>query len=112
MAGAQHLGAMADHIASIERQTGRAVVVPHREPEAELPPVLWYLWEWFGELSAQRAHGMAGPQPVAFSEIRSWATLRGLVLSQSELRVLLRLDDVYLDVIRAERARKDSAGGS
>ena len=81
-------------------------MVRNQEPEAVAPPVLWYLWEWFGELSAQRSHGMTGPNPIGFAELLAWAAIRRISLTGSEVSVLLRLDHAYLDVIRTSRKAK------
>lgn len=99
--GAAELGAVSDHIASIERQTGRKVVVDGEVMEApDAPEVLWYLWEWYGELGTRRqSHGM-GVNPISFAEIGHWARLTDRDPTPWEVSVLLRLDNAQLATLR------------
>lgn len=67
------------------------------EGDAEPPPAqLGYLLVWWGELSAARAPGMAGPAPIGYGEIESWSRLTGRRLRPWEVDVLRRVDDAFL----------------
>ena len=57
---------------------------------------LLYLLEWFGELSAARGAGVAGPNPISFAEIAAWARLTGADPSPAEVQILRRIDAAFL----------------
>lgn len=97
--GAANLGSLADHRASIERQTGR------RLPEAvapvrTLPVVLAHVWEWFTELAARRTGGPVGPNPITHGDIRAWAVTTGRDPTPEEVQLLCRMDDLAMTVFR------------
>lgn len=107
--GAQNLGSLSDHLASIERQTGRRPVARQDEDEEEevpFPEVLGHVWDWFPELAARRGAGMAGPNPLTHADVLAWATMTGRDPTPDEVRLLLRLDDTWLAVIREAREAK------
>jgi hypothetical protein len=90
---------MADHLASIERQTGKRVHLA----EEEVPAVPWplqHVWNDFMVLTARRSSSGFGMNPLSYAEIEAWARLTSRTLSPMETRLLMRLDDCLVTVTR------------
>lgn len=66
------------------------------------------LWQIFGELSSTRTYHMAGPNPIAYSEIMAWQNLFDWKLERHHLDLILAMDRAYLD--RAYSQRTPSQG--
>ncbi|WP_420341720.1 phage tail assembly chaperone [Paenirhodobacter sp.] len=66
------------------------------------------LWTAFLDLSERRVIGMAGPQPIQFSEIEAYAKLMCLPLAPRHVQIILALDAVWLD--RANTRNKNPEG--
>jgi len=96
-------GSEADHLASFYRQTGRLLAQP---PSPDLPLLLEYIWANFGELTARRGAGMAGPNPLTYQEVQAWARLTQRHPSPDEVRLLMRLDDRMLAAFRKNTPKK------
>jgi len=75
----------------LEQRTGKQ----YMDPEPELPPVFQYLWDWFAELHEARGGGF-GPSPLTWPEIDFWASRMRVDPTPWELRVIKRLDKVWL----------------
>lgn len=78
----------------VERQTGQT---PEDLDGPEIPPQMEHLWEWFLELHGARGYGHNGPQPISYGEIEAWASLCNKEPSQWEVKLLRRLDNIYID---------------
>ncbi|MFY8142511.1 MAG: phage tail assembly chaperone [Caulobacter sp.] len=62
------------------------------------PPALAYLWRWFCELSRGRQPGaMGGLMPLGWQEMAAWASLSGNKPTSSDIAVIKRIDDIYLE---------------
>lgn len=61
-----------------------------------IPDALAPAWGWFCELSAARSGGGAGPNPLAYSEIKAWAELTRRTLAPRDVEVIVRLDAALL----------------
>ena len=88
---------MSDHLASVERQRGRAVARPE---EPEFPWGLEYLYGWFLELLPRRSHGGMSANPLTYTEVKSWAVMTQTPVLPWECRALMRLDDTLMVVLR------------
>jgi len=55
-----------------------------------------YVWTWFCELSAARTYDDGRPQPISYTEIKSWAYLTGRQPQPWEVEWLRELDAVWL----------------
>lgn len=68
--------------------TGRKRAVP----EAGILP-----WQWFVQLSHARTYHGAGPNPLSFAEIETYARLYRWPLEARHIDVLMAMDRAYLD---------------
>jgi len=71
-----------------------------------LPEAGDLLWSMFCDLSMARGYTMAGPQPIAYSEILAWAQLHRWPLQAHHVAILRAMDDAWLS---AGRQPKDKA---
>jgi len=62
----------------------------------EYNEVVQYIWEWFCDLSGGRSYSEAGPGPLTYTEIRSWAELTREELEAWEVKVLKRIDRLFI----------------
>ncbi|WP_420801047.1 phage tail assembly chaperone [Phocoenobacter skyensis] len=58
---------------------------------------VFYLLDYFAELSASRQSGMT-LNPILYSEIEVWARLKGICLSAWEVETIKQLDLIFLNV--------------
>jgi hypothetical protein len=72
----------------------RASLTPE---EPWIPDEAVYLLEWFEELSATRATGMSGPNPLAPSDVYAWSTITGARLTPNEYFIIRVMDAAYVD---------------
>ena len=61
------------------------------------------LWLAFGELSATRTTGFAGPNPITYAEIEAWARLNRWPLQPHHVAVIRALDDAFIEHVYAQR---------
>jgi len=88
---------MADHIASLERQTGRTL----RPETPDLPFAFRHIWQWFvEELTPRRSSNGFGVNPLTHAEVEAWARLTGRTPTTMEARLLMRLDTVVVAALR------------
>lgn len=52
--------------------------VSEDEPEEELPPHLYWIWEAFASLSRTRIVSQAGPQPISPTDFLSYCIIHGI----------------------------------
>jgi hypothetical protein len=88
----------------VQRQTGR----PIAELEGpELPLEVRHIWDWYNELDLGRSSNGFGPNPISYTEIRSWAQLTGRLLRTSETRGIILLDQLFREAWgKAEQGRE------
>ena len=96
-----------EHCAAIEQQVG---VWPEDYPRPEIPELGADIWDWFWQLRAAAAYGASGPSPLAYTEIEAWSRLFQTVLTPMEVRLIMALDQQYLDDWYAEQARNKPKG--
>lgn len=68
-----------------------------RQTAAPVPESGRLLWSAFNELSRARTWHVAGPNPIALSEIEAWARMANLPLQRRHVGVILALDEAFLD---------------
>jgi hypothetical protein len=94
---AGHLGAtQGAHLDAAQRvaaRRGNAVAGPAEPP---CPAAARHVWGWFMELNQGRQATSAGAQALTYAEIDSWARLTGRRPSPWEVRLLKRLDGLFL----------------
>ncbi len=78
----------------MQRQTGR---VPKALMVPDCPPEMWYIWEWFHQLSNdRRIDGMNGIEcSITSQDIAHWSMVEKVTLTAFELQVIRRLDQYY-----------------
>jgi len=77
-------GAKLEHLA---KTTGRRPAALDGPP---IPKAVKHVWGWFKELRA-------GQDPITYLEISAWAGLTGNRPTPEEVRLIKRLDTVYLN---------------
>jgi len=60
-----------------------------------IPGSLTYLWNWFCDLASARA----GRSPLTWAEVDAWARLNAVMLRPWEVRMLRKLDRLWLEVV-------------
>lgn len=68
-----------------------------------------YLWTCYLRLRHRAAPGFAGPSPVTWQDIDAFIRRSGMRLASWEIRVIERLDDVFLGRIADDDAPPKSA---
>lgn len=65
-----------------------------------IPQVFLYLWQWFGELNAERDYTSMGTAlPLKSKDIKAWMELWGRFPLKHELECLRDLDLLYLKAV-------------
>lgn len=77
-------------VADKMRYLGRTIDGP------EVPPQAAHLLGWFYELNAGRTSSGFGPNPLTWGDFTAWASLTGTTLRPWEVRMLKRLDHLFL----------------
>jgi hypothetical protein len=62
-----------------------------------------HVWDWFWQLNARRCPGFDSMAPISYSDIYHWVTLTRTQITPDEIRMLIQLDDAYLQAISTER---------
>lgn len=57
------------------------------------------LWKWFMVLHKTRQAGMAGPQPISFTEMQSYARLTNQHIEPRHVAILIAMDQAYLETV-------------
>ena len=87
---------MRSHLLAAYRRTGKK----HQLLDGVgCPEALIYVWQWFQELSAGRGVGPAGPAPLTYTDIASWAQLTGTHPSPFDVELIKELDALYLKTV-------------
>ena len=73
------------------------------EAGPEAPPQAAHLLGWFNEISAGRTSSGFGWNPLTWADLAAWSRLTGTALRPWEVRMLKRLDHLFLK-IQAEGA--------
>jgi len=88
----------------LERQLIRAFKTPAADQERVLVSEAGRLfWTMFTELSNARTMGPAGPNPIQFSEIESWARLNRWPLEPRHVQLIRAMDDAWIEGVYAKR---------
>lgn len=69
------------------------------------------LWHWFWSASRGRQMGFAGPLPLSAAELLAWSTIEGQGLIAEEWRILVAMDNAFMDAARQRNAKGASAEG-
>lgn len=81
---------------SVKKQTGK---VPVELIGPKFPKLLDYPWSVFLQLSSTRQTDMNGYMPISYTEIESWKRLTDNELSEIDLKIIRKLDQVFLEVV-------------
>lgn len=88
------------HLEGVERQTGRR---PAQLDGPECPELLEGAWRDFLEVSGRRGSGAHGPVPLTWMDLDAWARLTRRAVAPQLVRLLCRLDDVWLESLQKEK---------
>jgi hypothetical protein len=72
------------------------------EEDVNCPLELEYLYAWFVELNSARQSGM-DVCPITFSEMKDWSSLFSIELKPFEIRILKRIDTLYVNHFRSKQ---------
>lgn len=90
-------GTLRDAFRSYRIATKRPHPMEARMPRR--PRALFYLYEWFLQLSRSRPVSHVGFLPIPCTEIEAWGRLYRIRPAVWELDVLAKLDDVWLETM-------------
>ena len=79
-------------VADKMRHLGRSLEGP------EIPPPAAHLLGWFYELNAGRTSSGFGLNPLTWGDFTAWASLTGTTLRPWEVRMMKRLDHLFLKI--------------
>lgn len=96
------------HLVSHWKQSGE---LPEQLDVPALPFELEYIWDWWLALNESRNVGM-DINHISYTEIMTWSTLLKITLTPFEVRCIMALDSVYINVRREQHARKASQSGN
>ncbi len=82
-----------EHLQEVERQTGKT---PQALIGPQFPTLVSHIWSAFVSLSSARTAGMSGPNPITYTEIKSWLELTDNTLSSRDIEAIKLLDSTYL----------------
>lgn len=79
--------------------------------ESPLQPIVplcaQHVWDWWWEeLNPRRGRGFDLPEPIPFSEIKSWIYLLQIRTTPEEIRWLTKMDNAYLEQYGSEKSDK------
>ncbi len=101
---------LADHIASAERQLGRKISSP-AVASSTCPYPLAYIWDWFVEIRRTVGGNGFSPNPISFVDLDAWNRQIKAQARPWELRVILQLDDLFLEQkAKDDRRAQDTKG--
>jgi hypothetical protein len=60
-----------------------------------------HIWNHFIDLSTGRTSSMSGPNPISFTEIKSWSELTDTPINSRDIQAIKRLDSIYLRVMNS-----------
>jgi len=70
--------------------------VPEELALPDFPDELRLVWYKFEEISKGRGYGMAGPNPISYSDMYYWIQLTGWTLAEWEISIIKKLDNLWL----------------
>lgn len=73
--------------------------------EPQIPPGLEFVWNWFFELAAGRAHNGFAWQPITWADMAAWAAISGIRLAPWLAACFRAMDREWLK-IQAEGQQK------
>ena len=76
------------------------------ERGTDIPAPLEHVWGWFWSLHEARTQSANGPNPLTYSDIKSWGELWKTWPRPLEIRVIKRLDSIYLSFVAEKQAKE------
>ena len=83
-----------EHLEQVERQTGRRPKA--LDNPTDFPMLVAHIWTAFCSLNSARTAGFSGPNPITYTDIKSWKEVTESPLQAWECEAIKRLDTVYL----------------
>lgn len=69
----------------------------------DIPDAGFHVWEWWWLLNARRIPSSDSMAPITYTEIHHWFTLTNTLVTPPEIRMLIQMDDAYLQSVAIER---------
>lgn len=94
------------------RKRGPAQRVAALEADLVVPPFpkpLAYVWDAYQRLRKRKMMGFAGPSPIEWPDIDAFVRRSGLRLDPWELKLVEKLDDLYLEAAVASAKKPPAA---
>jgi len=88
-------GSVRDHL---EQVASQGIDVPELDMP-DPPRELFYIVQWFEELSEGRQYSMSGPQPISWSDIMAWRECFLTHPHRWELRIIRDLDNRFIRIM-------------
>ena len=82
-----------EHLQEVERQTGKT---PQALIGPQFPTLVSHIWSAFAALSSARTNGFSGPNPLSYTEIKSWVELTNASVSARDVEAIKSLDIVFI----------------
>lgn len=77
--------------------------------ELECPEDLEQYWQDFLDLSRRRGMSESGPNPITWIDIHSWASVCKIELTQVQIDIFSKLDEVWLATYQKKNKPKTKA---
>ena len=68
-----------------------------------IPDAVIHIWGWWWHLNSRRPPGYDSIPPLTYSEIQHWSALTRTQVTPTEIGIIMRVDDAYLQAVRTER---------
>ena len=82
-----------EHLEQVQRQTGQT---PKELEGTPFPTLVSHIWSAFAALSSARTNGFSGPNPLSYTEIKSWVELTNASVSARDVEAIKSLDIVFI----------------
>lgn len=83
----------------MEKSTGKT---PDELVGPEMPSSCSYVYDVFMDMNMGRSYGYSGPDPISYESIWAWCNLTETRLSSWEVRVLKRVDVLYVGTMNED----------
>lgn len=76
----------------------------------EIPDEVSHVWEWWWQLNARRMPGFDSVAPLTYSDIYHWSVLTRTQVTPTEIAMLIKMDDAWLQAVNQEKREQRDRG--